>query len=102
MAENDSFKVAVYGSHGIKKKVFLSLFFKILTHNSEIISHNSDKKNQLVILFFSWLRIMSLYHTLLAFFSSELTLSIELNRFKKSELGDENVHLRKKKVRIVR
>ncbi len=36
--ENDSFQVAVYGSHGNKriKKVNLSLYFKILTLLSQI------------------------------------------------------------------
>ncbi len=50
--ENDSFQVAVYGSHGIKayKKLYLNLYFKfwLYSRNSEIIFHNSDKKSRVI------------------------------------------------------
>ncbi len=38
MAENDSFKVAVYGSHGIKE---YNYYFEFIFQNSDFFSHNS-------------------------------------------------------------
>ncbi len=100
VAENYSFQVAVYGSNGIIFFFFLKGYiwvyiskFRLYSCNSEIISHNSNKKNQLV---FSP-RLMSLYATLLAFFPQNWqTYIVVLNRVIKSELGYINVHLQEK------